>query len=97
MTEAQFLNIYLKYNELIDRFSCKLAEYKSKNPKADISEQVKIIDSLIFLRSKFHQQYHLSLILDGHNGKWVGERARLMDRILSLEKELITIKTNINL
>lgn len=95
MTEAQFLTIYLKYNELIDRFSCKLAEYKNKNPKADISEQAKIIDSLIFLRSKFHQQYHLSLILDGHNGRWVGERMRLMERISSLESEMVEIKKNI--
>ena len=97
LTEQQFYYIYSDYCVLIDKLSNKLYSYKLKNPSADVTEQFNFISKLIYLKDSFYKLYQLCLLLDGHQGKWSGEKQRLLQRIYELEKENENLKNNINI
>ena len=95
LTEQQFYYIYSDYCVLIDKLSNKLYSYKLKNPSADVTEQFEFISKLIYLKESFYKLYQLCLLLDGQQGKWSGEKQRLLQRIFELEQENENLKNNI--
>ena len=95
LTEQQFYYIYSDYCVLIQKLSDKLDFYKLKNPNADVTEQFNFIRKLIYLKDSFYKLYQLCLLLDGQQGKWSGEKQRLLQRIYELEKENESLKNNI--
>ena len=95
LTEQQFYYIYSDYCVLIDKLGDKLDSYKLKNPKADVTEQFEFISKLIYLKETFYKLYQLCLLLDGQQGKWSGEKQRLLKRIYDLEMENNNLKNNI--
>ena len=95
LTEQQFYYIYSDYCVLIQKLSDKLHSYKLSNPNADVTEQFEFISKLIYLKESFYKLYQLCLLLDGQQGKWSGEKQRLLQRIFELEKENENLKNNI--
>jgi len=93
--EPKFYRVYTDYSLLIEGMSEKVIAYKTKNPTADITSQLETIDKIRELQQIFHNLYQLLLNLENQQGRWMGERHRLLMRISQLEKENTNLKNNI--
>lgn len=97
MTNDDFYGLYAKYDRIVIRMEEKLLEARKRDLNKDFSEQQEVIDTLIHLREKFHQLYHLNLILAKNPIEEMIAQKKLLSRISRLEKENETLKQNITI
>ena len=97
INEQQFYYLHNNFNEIITGMNLKLHSFKEKNPSFDITESLDTINKLRNLQDSHHQLYHYGLVVGNREGKHMEERNRFIGRISQLEKEIETIKNNINL
>jgi len=95
LSEQQFYYIYADYSKLIERLLNSLNEYQKRNPLIDVTEQLEVIRNVQYLQDMFHKLYHTILVIDGKYGEMFAERKRLLDKLVSLQKENDQLKTNI--
>jgi len=95
LSEAQFYAIYRDYSTLIEKLSSKVLEFQKRNKNAIVDEQLAMIRNLQYLQDMFHKLYHSLQLIDGKQGEMFAERRRLLDKILSLQKENDNLKNNI--
>jgi hypothetical protein len=97
ITQQQFYVYYTDYTLIIDGMNEKLSEAKRKNPEKDFKSQEEIIKTVKFLRQLFHTMYHDQQSIENQSGKIIHERHSLITKCSRLEKELETLKSNIDL
>jgi len=95
LSEAQFYAIYCDYSILIEKLSSKVLEFQKRNKNAIVDEQLAMIRNLQYLQDMFHKLYHSLQLIDGKQGEMFSERRRLLDKIVSLQKENDNLKNNI--
>jgi len=95
LSEAQFYAIYRDYSTLIEKLSSKVLEFQKRNKNAIVDEQLAMIRNLQYLQDMFHKLYHSLQLIDGKQGEMFAERRRLLDKIVSLQKENDNLKNNI--
>jgi hypothetical protein len=73
----------------------KLYKAIGTNGKRDYSEQWKMIETLERLQNLYHLMYHSQQQIEVESGKVLVERKKLMDKILSLQRENDNLKGQI--
>ena len=95
LTNAEFYVNYADYSNLIDNMREKLLKAIGTNGNKDYSEQWKMIETLERLQNLYHLMYHSQQQIEVESGKVLVERKKLMDKILSLQRENDNLKGQI--
>ncbi|MEO6901590.1 MAG: hypothetical protein ABI241_00725 [Bacteroidia bacterium] len=101
ISNDQFYYVYTDISNMVSNFQEKLANARLKNKLAKVTvnydEQDLIITRLQGVQTSFHQMYQDMMEKDSDSGKIMKERENYIYKINKLEKELATLKENVNL
>jgi predicted nuclease with TOPRIM domain len=95
LKDYEFHANYADFSNLIDNMRDKLYNAMGKDGKRDYSEQWKMIETLERLQNLYHLMYHSQQQIEVESGKVLVERKKLMDKILSLQRENDNLKGQI--